>query len=273
MSKTEHEYPRASGYSNRFVAQAFIASATGPTFDTFANLRTSLWRWQGPSCCGNRLHRINSQQYGLMRQVIGPSGTSLTRDQITNAFNTQTPPAGAALDNVGQMPLKINVSADNGVSYSFFADANQPIEVYASCPSVELLGPATLGGLVNPGAPVTLTTVDGFFYDSLTDVDLSCVDASLTQELVKLTQRVGIANGATGTIVVPPRAKRFTIYTTSTTAAWTMFVGLAGVTFSEQIVTFNASGIATGEVGDSTTLVSDVVAADRLFTIVWEIQP
>lgn len=295
-----HEYPRGSGNPTNRDVQTFAVLRTGVAVTSWAAIRPQtlgaaagqqLFQWQGQSCNDIRLHRINTRQHGVIRvEPDPPPHSNLSRQTILNVLAQGTDlPNDYAPDYVGKLPLFVTVGQTGGVDYSFWMDPNQVVEVYASCITVQLWGPvaaiadATAGGGITIGGSgsaiippnVSTTATNPILGDHLTQVAVQRVDEPINTQTVKFTEMLGVLTTVQATISVPPRAIGYRIYTTDTVAQWTGHVGDPATGASEPVslITFNASGVAEGEIGMETHLQTDSVVGARLFEIEWVIQP
>lgn len=273
---TQHDYPRGSDWPNYHGLQVFAMAATSTTVGDTIPFDTPFYAWRGNSCRDNRLHHIDTTEVGVLRH---DDDTSLTREQLNRALNGN--PSGTEVAyNTGQFKWQVTVTLKDGGNYQFLMDGNQSVELYASCVTLEVLGPAPDPATGDARAVVVppqqvIPGTDQITVDALLTPRVYMVDDSLRNEEVKYTQLVPVAANETPTIQVPPRAYAFDIFTAQTVASWAGWIGDPDVSpgaRQTQVITFAGGSFLGGLIGQETHLETDSVPSARLFEIRWRIR-
>jgi len=271
----DENYPRGSGDPNFSKQQIFaLISSSFAGVDTYSTLNTKAYTWQGHRCSEPRLWRVQSRQRGVIRDFsINNIQESLDRKELSDRLADRT---RDDIDYQGQLPLELSVSVSRGVSYGFRLDANQSVEVYASCVNVNLLAPGSFA-LVPNGETVSFPGVAGpdvtvTYFDAFVGVDIQMVDSPLTQESTIYTQILSVSSETAENILIPERAVSCEIVTDETVSSWGSFIGDPSQGRQMRSIPFT-NGVAEFKIGNETMLQTDSETGAREFRLRWKMKP
>lgn len=271
----EQQYPRGSGDPSYSQQHVFTSLGTaGPFAATFNDLESVAYSWRSRNCGSPRLWRVQSRERGIVRPLstLNPQ-ESLTRKEVEDRLADRS---RNDIDYQGQLPLRLSVSVSQGTNYQFRLDANQSVEVYASCVIVDLLASSTFALVAPPGTHTFPASIEstGIYYDALVDVDIQMIDSPLTQESTFYTQNVSVIADTQATIPVPERATSVEITTEDNVSSWGAFIGDPTATDPVQTKTIAFSGgAAEFEIGNETMLQTDSETDARAFRLRWRMKP
>jgi hypothetical protein len=215
-------YPGASGFCNRGGHQLFFEVMSDISDRaSVRRMESPLIAWRSDRCGNNRLWRVNTNIRGVQQTGSGDID-SLSESQIRQTLSQIANGSQVVSDTTEAfnttVPVRVDVSQIEGLTYSFFADANQPIEVFANVVEVTILGPSTNAFVIRPNETRTIDfdTADGIVADVVAEAVIQRVGTNLAHGVVEYSEWLPVAADTTGRIRVPPRAESVSRVSTST---------------------------------------------------------
>lgn len=287
------EYPQASGFCQRHQWQLFARLRDTTAISSVSRATREFGAWRSDRCQDNRLWRVNTRVRGIIRALSGDV-ESLSRAEIDSTLEAglTTGRSGSNILTAGtvgeaynaQLPLRIGVLQADGLSYEFFADANQPIEVWGSGVQASILGPETARVILDD--PQTIEGEDetvAIYGDYLATAVVQRVDTNLRNGYAIFSEWMpaptdGEGGAQVARLRVPPRAESVQVFTAAQTVTQvTLEVGADGGTAANDSFTVATLPITAGRseetfVGRANFLETDVVNEERLFQVVWKVR-
>lgn len=234
-------------------------------------------RYGGGGTGCERLWRVRSSGREVLR-FSAEALTPLSREQVEQPDRL---PAGASGAPVTRFKKLIKLQS-RALTLPLVLDIGQAIELYGFSVDVDILGP--LGTVeVSSSVPATMLVErgPGLVADAVLAVEILAIEAPLGNREARLTQHVFVAANTQSSIPIPYAAVGLRILQTAAGAAstfWTRLIGDPAIHPSLEVgqVTFTnrISDVRASEIGDATTLRTDVDAVnDRFYTLIWRIRP
>lgn len=154
-----------------------------------------------------------------------------------------------------------------------FMDSGQSIELYGTGIGAQLFGSDTYVEVA--GNESTITTFNGTCENAIVGVAILPIEESKDCCRVQFTQWVNVPENTIVTTEVPPYARKLQIRQTNAGAAaafWTLRTSPSLVIAVELPIGATRQS-AVVDVGNATQVVSDTDVNDRLFQLVWTIEP
>jgi len=242
------------GYGDPSVPSTF------PSWETWTTLIEANW---GLVDSEPKLYRISGRGKSSQRLEPNAALSPLPSGQV-----------GERAGYYGESPfskLAIGITGMGTAYQPIIIDGDQTVEVYASKVTVAALTPPGWVDVASPSRANPEVPAGTVAIDEEIGVKILATDVSLCQARARLTTSIFVAAGDQGQIVIPRGAVKLRVYGPGGQWTWSVnlpnggpvFWDLGGFTFFT--TPFEVPQCAA-------LVVEPVFEADRLFTLVWEIE-